>query len=74
MSEAVTVPRRFRGKRGQGNGPNAERIRQTEQQDYAKEQERRCIEKWDQTDSPGIPDRGQASETPPASPFGDIKL
>ena len=30
------------------------------------------IEKWDQTDSPEIPDRGKTSEIPPASLRGRV--
>ena len=31
------------------------------------------IEKWDQTDSPEIPDRGETSEIPPASLRGIVQ-
>ena len=50
------------GKRGQENGPKAEK----EKTERAKGLGRRTreeiiIEKWDQTDSPEIPDRGETS-------------
>ena len=53
-------------KRSQENAPKLKqkRIRQKEQQDYRKKNKCGDIEKWDQTDSPKIPDRGEASETP----------
>ena len=49
------------GKRSQENGPKAEkdksdRTRQKKKRGYI------YIEKWDQTDGPEIPDRGQTSE------------
>ena len=37
------------------------------------EEERRYIEKWDQTGSPEIPDRGETSEKSPGLPSGDPK-
>ena len=40
-------------------GQKQKRIRQKEQQDLAEEQMRTDIEKWDQTKSPEIPDRGR---------------
>ena len=36
----------------------------TPKQDQAEEQKRRYIEKWNETESPEIPDRGETSETP----------
>ena len=41
-------------------GQKQKRIRQKEQQDKAEEQ--KMIEKWDQTESPEIPDRKETSE------------
>ena len=48
------------------------RIRQKEQRDQA-EEERRYIEKWDQTDSPEILNRGEIEEIPglPSGGSGD---
>ena len=59
---------------GQENGPKAEfvfyqRIRQKERQDKAEEQE--GIEKWDQNDSPEVPDRGRHHNLRP--PFNGVK-
>ena len=39
------------------------RMRQKERQDY-RQKNKRDIEKWDQTDSPEIADRGETSEIP----------
>ena len=44
-------------------------IRQKERQDYRQKNKRGdhiyIIEKWDQTDSPDIPDRGDTHQKPP---------
>ena len=40
------------------------RIRQEERQDYRQKNKRGDIEKWDQTDSPEIPDRGRLQKSP----------
>ena len=47
-------------------GPKQKRIRQKEQQDYRQTNKRGdiYIEKWDQTESPEIPDRWETSEIP----------
>ena len=47
-------------------GQKQKRIRQKERQDQAEENKREDIEKWDQTDSPEMPDRGETSESPAA--------
>ena len=47
-------------------GQNQKSIRQNEQQDQTEEQEEIYIEKWDQTGSPEIPDRGGDIINPPA--------
>ena len=46
------------------------RIRQKEWQDQAEEQERIYIRKWDQTDSPEIPDTWETYEIPGAPFWG----
>ena len=51
------------GKRGQENGPKAEKYK-TERATGLGRRTRGNIEKWDQTDSPEIPDMGETSEIP----------
>ena len=45
-------------------GQKQKRVRQQEQQGEAEEQKRRYIEKWDQTDSPEITDKGVDIKNP----------
>ena len=53
------------GKSSQANGPKAERDKTERARGLlAEEQERRYIDKWDQTGSPEIPERGETSEIP----------
>ena len=57
----------LKGKRGQENGPKAEKDQAERATGLGKRTRERCdIEKWDQTDSREIPDMGEKSE-PPAS-------
>ena len=51
-------------------GQKQKRIRQKEQQDYRQKNKRGYMEKWDQTESPDILDRGETSEIP-GHPSGD---
>ena len=55
---------RFRGGKVKRMGQNQERIRQKEYQNKAEKQKGRYIyiEKWDQTESPEIPDRREKSD------------
>ena len=45
-------------------GQKHKRIRQKEQQEQRKKNKTGDIEKWDETDSPEIPARGETSEIP----------
>ena len=46
-------------------GQKQKRVRQKEQRDYRQKNKRGdIIEKWDPTDSPEIPDKGETSEMP----------
>ena len=56
------------GKSGQEHGPKAEKGESKSDRTRQKNK-RGDIEKWYQTDSPEIPDRGETSEIP-RSPFG----
>ena len=47
------------------------RARKKERQYYRQKNKRGNLEKWDQTDGPKIPDRGETPETP-RSPFGEL--
>ena len=49
------------------------RIKQKEQQDYRQKNKRGDIEKWDQTDSPEIPDKGVDIRNPLGLPSGAFK-
>ena len=53
---------KVQGKNSQENGPKAETDK-TERANRTR-QKNKYIEKWDQTDSPEIPDRGETSESP----------
>ena len=52
------------GRRSQENGPKAEKDQTVKSNRTRQKNKRRDIEKWDQIDSPGIPDRGETSELP----------
>ena len=56
---------REKEERGQENGPKAEKVQTVERATgLGRRTTRGDIEKWDQTDSPEIPDRGETSEIP----------
>ena len=50
-------------------GQKQKKIRQKERQDYRQKNKRGDIEKWDQTDSPEIPNNAKTSESS-GPPFG----
>ena len=57
------------GKRGQENGPKTEKDQTERATGLGTKKQRGDIQKWDQTDSPEIPGRGETSEIP-RPPFG----
>ena len=64
---------RFQKKKIRRMGQKQERIKQKERQHYGQKNKRGDIEKWKQTGSPEIPDRGETSESPQAaSVYGDV--
>ena len=58
-------------KRGQENGPKAETDKTERPTTLGRRTREEIKKKWDQTDSPGIPDRGETSEIP-RPPFGAL--